>query len=167
MARLRAGAPHALSELLARHRARVIRFGRRSLGDVGRAEDLAQETFLRVLRHAHRYEPRGRFTSWLLTIAARLARNVRRDAGRRAEEPLSAAAERSSGRTPEAAVVRRSVAEALGRLPERRRRALLMKAVEGRSYAEIAEALGTTEANVANLVFRARRGLSRELGWGL
>jgi RNA polymerase sigma-70 factor (ECF subfamily) len=164
MAEVALGSEAALETLVLRHRERVVRFGRRALGDAGRAEDLAQETFLRVFRHAAEYQGRGQFTAWLLTIAARLCHNARRSERRRPELPLEAAERRAAPGSPLRAVEARDLNAALEGLPERQRLALLLKAVEGLTYREIARALDCSEQDVANAVFRARRALSSRLG---
>ena len=163
MARLAAGSESALEELSLRHRGRLVRLATRALGDRGRAEDVAQETFLRVFRHARAYRPQGQFSSWLTTIAARLCLNASRDRDRRLERPLAASPLVSPAST-ERSLELRQVREAVGRLPSRQRLALILKAVEGLSYREIALALECTETDVANAVFRARKALARDFG---
>jgi RNA polymerase sigma-70 factor (ECF subfamily) len=164
MRQLGAGSDSALDELVARHRERLVRLGARVLGDRGRAEDVAQETFLRVLRHAPSYRPRGQFTAWLLTIASRLCLNAARDRDRRAELPLESFPHPASPASPERSLELRELRSALARLRPRYRLALVLKAVEGLSYREIAGILDCSEAAVANAVFRARRALARALG---
>lgn len=164
MVRLAAGSEPALEELVTRHRGRLIRLGVRALGDRGRAEDIAQETFLRVFRHAASYRAHGQFSSWLLTIASRLCLNAARNRARRPELALASLPERPSPASPERWLEVRELREALGRLQPRYRLALILKAVEGLSYREIARALDCTETDVSNAVFRARKALAKELG---
>lgn len=161
MAQVAAGSEEALAALVARHRGRLVRLGVRVIGDRGRAEEVAQEAFLRVFRHAREYEGRGQFTSWLLTIAARLCLNANRARHRRPEAPLEAAGERAAPSSPERALELRELREALALLPARQRAALLLKAVHGQSYREIARALECSETDVANAIFRARKALAR------
>jgi RNA polymerase sigma-70 factor (ECF subfamily) len=164
MARLAAGSESALDELSARHRGRLVRLATRALGDRGQAEDVVQETFLRVFRHASTYRPQGHFSSWLLTIASRLCLNASRNRARRLELPLASSPALASPASPERSLELRQLREALGRLPHRHRLALILKAVEGLSYREIARALECSETDVANAVFRARKALAKELG---
>jgi RNA polymerase sigma-70 factor (ECF subfamily) len=164
MTQLASGSASALDELIARHRPRLVRLGVRALGDRARAEDVAQETFLRVLRHAPSYRPRGQFAAWLLTIASRLCLNATRDRDRRAELPLDSAPHPASPSSPERSLELRELRGALAKLRPRYRLALVLKAVEGLSYREIAAILDCSEADVANAVFRARKALARELG---
>src|SRR5438128_4793333 len=82
----------AFAELVARHWARVLACFYRRLGDRQEAEDLAQEAFLRVYRHRHRYQPRAKFTTWLFHIIQNLARNALRSRRRRPWTRLGALA---------------------------------------------------------------------------
>src|SRR6267154_1809496 len=66
------GDPGAFEALLRRHRAPLFTFLLRMLGERERAEDLAQETFLRIVKGAQAWEHRARFQTWLFTIARNL-----------------------------------------------------------------------------------------------
>src|SRR3954465_7834943 len=82
------GDPAAFEALLRRHRAPLFTFLLRMLGDRERAEDLAQETFLRIVKGAQAWEHRARFQTWLFTIARNLCVDQsRRDRFRRAHRP--------------------------------------------------------------------------------
>lgn len=163
MARVAEGSPDAIDSLVSRHWDRLVRLSARLIGDRGHAEDVAQETFLRLLANAGSYEGRGQFVSWLQTVARRLSLNVIRARKRRPEVSLEAAYDQISRASPERALELKEVRRALGRLPERQRKALWLKAGEGRSYREIARELGCTESDVANAVFRGRETLARLL----
>jgi RNA polymerase sigma-70 factor (ECF subfamily) len=70
MVNVRAGNNHALAVLMKRHAHSVLAVGRRVLHDQGAAEELVQDVFLRVYRHARMFDPRrGTLRSWLITIA--------------------------------------------------------------------------------------------------
>ena len=163
MAEVAGGSESALESLIARHRDRLVRMSARLTSDHGHAEDIAQETFLRLVGHARDYQGRGQFVSWLYTIARRLSLNVIRARQRRPEVALEAANDRPSRATPERALELKEVRRALANLPERQRKALWLKAAEGRSYREIAKTLDCTESDVANAVFRGREALARFL----
>src|SRR5882762_10044133 len=80
------GDPGSFEDLLRRHRAPLFTFLLRMLGDRERAEDLAQETFLRIVKGAQAWEHRARFQTWLFTIARNLCVDQsRRDRFRRAD----------------------------------------------------------------------------------
>lgn len=174
MLALREGDIHAFEALFQRWAGPLLRYLGRMLRDQGSAEDLVQEAFLRVYRARERYEPGARFSTWLYTIATRLALNELRRPSRQARhsdvEPGygegSAALAADEPAVDDVVHARRlgaSVEEALGELPERQRVALWLAAVEGLSYAEVASALETTEKSVKALVHRARSALAERL----
>jgi RNA polymerase sigma-70 factor (ECF subfamily) len=148
-----------VSALVAAHRAAVVRYLARYTGDPDLAEDLAQETFVRLRDRppADRSEPRR----WLFTVATNLARDAHRTAQRRGEL-ARAGADRlpvaDPPPDPAAAMEReeigRRVRAALATLPERDRTILLMRE-EGFTHREIADAVGTTTKSVGTLIARA------------
>jgi RNA polymerase sigma-70 factor (ECF subfamily) len=171
MLAFRQGEMAAFDTLFQRWAGPLLRYLRRMLRDPATAEDLVQEAFLRVYRARDRYRPDARFSTWLYRIATNLALNeLRRPRRRDPHESLDA-----EGAAPLAALApdadqqvdarRRAaaLARALGSLPDRQRAALLLSAVEGRSYAEVAELLDVTEQAVKALVHRARVRLASRL----
>lgn len=167
-----AGDDGAFAALFRRWSGPLLRYLERMVGDPASAEELLQETFLRVHRARGRYRPEARFSTWLYTIANRLALNeLRRPRRQRSHARLDAedddlAPLQLAGETPRAEDLldaRRegdAVERALATLPERQRAALWLTAVEGLSYAETAETLETTEKSVKALVHRARAALA-------
>jgi RNA polymerase sigma-70 factor (ECF subfamily) len=175
MLRVRGGDARAFDELFERWAGRVLRFVERMVGEASVAEDLVQETFVRVWRARERYQPEARFSTWLFTIAGNAARNELRRPVRRAkhdsvdEEREGAPLELAGGAPAADDVVDarragRALEAALAALPERQREALWLCAVEGLSYAEVAQALETTEKSVKALIHRARVALVRDTG---
>lgn len=161
MADIAAGSQAAIETLIRRHQARLVRLSTRLTHDPAQAEDIAQETFVRVIDHAGAYEGRGQFTAWLQTIARRLSLNALRSRRRRPEVSLDEAAELPESGSPEKAIELEEVQKAMSRLPERQRQALWLRASLGKSYREIAVSLECSEADVANAIFRGRETLSR------
>jgi RNA polymerase sigma-70 factor (ECF subfamily) len=175
MLAFRDGDDAAFDALFERWAARLLRFLERMVKDEAVAEELVQETFLRVHRARARYAPDAKFSTWLYTIASNAARNELRRPFRRAPHdstdalrsdgpPLELAAEESP--VDEIVNARRegaNVEAALQRLPERQRAALWLAAVEGLPYAEVAAALETSESSVKALVHRARVALAEQL----
>jgi len=175
MLAFRDGDERAFDALFERWAGRVLRFVERIVREPGVAEDLVQETFLRVWRARERYVPEARFSTWLFTIAGNAARNeLRRPFRGAAHDSLDLAAEDAK---PEPAAdgpasdelvdARRTglgLEAALAQLPARQREALWLRAVEGLSYAEVALALETSEASVKALIHRARVALARAAG---
>jgi RNA polymerase sigma factor (sigma-70 family) len=124
------------------------------------AEDVTQATFL----NAYRAYERGEFPrspdNWLISIAHGLCDQRARQARLEAvayEDQADEAVPEDEGPSPN------DVRRALGRLPFDQRAALMMREVEGRSYAELVEILGVSNAEVESLLFRARRALREEL----
>src|SRR5437867_12262451 len=88
LAEFQQGDAGAFERLLRRHRRPLYTFFVRMLGDRARAEDLAQETFLRIVKGSAQWEHRARFQTWLYTIARNLCVAAsRRDRFRRSQSP--------------------------------------------------------------------------------
>jgi RNA polymerase sigma-70 factor (ECF subfamily) len=179
MLRVRNDDAAAFEELLRKYQPRLVRLMRTIGPKPDMAEDLAQETFMRVFRARHRYEAGAKFSTWLFTIAANVARNATRSLGRRQEvnevdAPATADGSQAVGilaataleassmmpnrlveETERGKIVRQAV-EALG---ERQRTALMLSRFENLSYAEIAETMGLSTKAVKSLLSRARVNL--------
>ena len=175
MLAFRGGDQTAFDALFRRWAGPMLRYLERMVRDAASAEDLLQETFLRVFRARDRYQPEARFSTWLYTIATNLALNELRRPRRRAphrstdegeNDELPFVLEGHEPRADDVAQARRASKELqheLAALPERQRAALLLSAVEGLSYAEVAVSLETTEKSVKALVHRARATLAAKL----
>lgn len=170
----------AFEELVLRYQRRLVTVLEHLVGKRELAEDLAQEVFLRIYRARKNYVPGAKFSTWLFTIANNLASNALRNQSRRKEVALAGqgspstsahvlehVAQAASGLMPtrqldkaEMAEIVRAAMESLG---ERQRMALLLSKFEGMSYAEIAEAMETTEKAVKSLLTRARAALKEIL----
>ncbi len=163
-------------ELMRRYESKIVSFIHRSIGDFQRAEELAQETFMRVFRMGVRFDPKYKFSTWIFTIAKNLSSNELRDRSRDPEsynirecdwpEDSSFVAELVSASTLEpheiltSQEMRASIEKALSRLDNDLRMALVMKEFENMSYSEIAEVFSTTTGTVKSWLFRARKQLS-------
>ena len=161
------GNREAFTELFERYRQPVYGFFRRRLNDRGRAEELAQETFLAVIRGATRYEPRALFRTYLYSIALNLLRAERRRLSRSVHESLDAD---NGERQGAAAQIENSafdegiwVRDAIGHLDESHREVLMLREYEQLSYAEIAELLRVPLNTVRSQLFRARMALKEFL----
>src|SRR5687767_6686724 len=82
VARFLAGEKLAFNELVDRYSTRLLNFVHRTIGDRERAQDLVQETFIRVYRHLHRFDQSKKFSTWIYTIASNLAKNELRNRSR-------------------------------------------------------------------------------------
>lgn len=156
---------------------------RTALGITGvaqEAEEIVQETFIKLFRNLHRFSPeKASFKTWLLTITRNQSINSLNALKRRAVRFLSEARVEEYG--PEAGrdipfsthrdaesvmAVKQDytrVEQALKDLPERQRTALHLKSVENLSYSEIARIMKTSTSSVESLIFRARHRLSELL----
>jgi RNA polymerase sigma-70 factor (ECF subfamily) len=172
------GDPGAFETLLRRHRAPLFTFLLRMLGDREKAEDLAQETFLRIVKGAQAWERRARFQTWLYTIARNLCVDQsRRDRFRRAdsldaegpdgESPLVQSVP-GSGADPErgaaSAQIRPYLQKALLSLPAEQREVFILREQAGVPFREIAEMIGVNENTVKSRMRYALEGLRRSLG---
>lgn len=151
--------------LLERNRDALTRYLARFTGDRDLAEDLVQETFLRLLERPppDRRAPRA----WLFTVATNLARDESRAARRRAALSRDDAPMGAPPADPETSVeraeTRERIAAALAALSARERTAILMRA-EGFLHREIADAIDTTTASVGTTLARAMIKMGRTMG---
>lgn len=181
MKRLAEGHDRALDDLMARHAPRLHAYLNRLLQNDSDAEDLAQETFVRVHEHRDRFDPRHEFTTWLYTIATNLVRDRYRWRSRHPESPLDApahpgphgtAAHEARGLAevlpdrrpdPSSQALQHERAEAvrnaIAQLPEDLRLPLLLAEFEERSHQEIAVILECTAKAVEMRLYRARKSL--------
>ena len=158
----RTGDRDALEHLLAEQEPPLRALCRGMLGHPDDADDAVQETFFRALRALPTFRGDASPRTWLTRIAVNLCIEWKR-ARRPATAPWSDLAEEAPApqRSPEAALLHSlQIAEALGRLPPRRRAVFLMKEQEGWSVAEIARTMGWGERQVRNELFYAHRDLA-------
>ena len=177
MQRLAGGHDAALSDLMARHARPVFQFLCRMLGNEDDANDLAQETFVRVYQHRASFRPGAKFTTWVYTIAANLARNHHRWASRHPNVSLNAESETtgqsigdalpSSDPSPDRAAVAAeqaaAVRAAVDNLPADLREVVILCEWEDLSAAEAAAILDTTPKAIDNRLYRARNLLRDRL----
>lgn len=150
----------------------VHRFLRDLLGDSALASDATQETFVRAFRRVDELPRTTRLVPWVFGVARFVALEMRRARGRirRVIDDGLAADDRAMdtrARTPEDALLDREavavVETALGRLPEERRAALLLRCDHGLAYDEIAPLMGWSLSKVKIEIFRAREVLREAL----
>ncbi|MSP21316.1 MAG: RNA polymerase sigma factor [Alphaproteobacteria bacterium] len=164
MGRLRGGNGDAFAELLGRHLGAVARFSYHMIGNAADADEIAQETFLRLWRGRERWEPRAQVRTWLL----RVARNLCIDRFRRREVVTDEFPDLPDLRpTPagnlQARETERIVAKALAELPERQRAAIGLVYYEGLSNIEAAQVLDVSIDALESLLARGRRSLRSNL----
>jgi RNA polymerase sigma-70 factor (ECF subfamily) len=171
MSRVRAGDREAFALLVERHQNPLVRYLTALTRDRDRAEELAQDAFVRLFESSRRYEERGQFVPYLFRIATNLLRTE--DRTRRRRELLLLAfsanghAETERNESPQAACLRDELgtrlSEALSALPLRYRSPLLLREMEGWSYTDIARALSCGEGTVKSRIHRGRERLRRAL----
>jgi RNA polymerase sigma-70 factor (ECF subfamily) len=152
MLEFQGGSRAAFEELFARYHKPLYAFFGRRLNNPERAEDLAQETFLAVIRGASRYEPRALVRTYLYGIALKLVAAERRRFLTRSTFGQSAPEPKTDG-TPECALW---VREALEKLDAPEREILMLREYEQLSYSDIAELLRIPVNTVRSRLFRAR-----------
>lgn len=161
------GDRESFARLYNQYRSQVYALCLAQMRDPVAAEDVTQDTFERAYRAIDRFVPGKRLLPWLITIAANRCVSVHRMTRADPTDPTAEAwPERSRGDETAEAVLReeRRVAleRALTMIPPRQRRALMLHAVEGWNYTDIATAEGASLTSVKSLIFRARVRL-REL----
>lgn len=160
------GDGQAFRQLVNTHISAMLGIARRMLGDAAEAEDVVQEAMLRLWRNAASLElGPGGVKPWLRRVVSNLAidrirssrnLNVVADVPEQATAP-----EQSAGM--ETRDMARRVQQALAKLPERQRLALVLFHFEGLSQIEVGESLGVSDEAVESLLARARRSLKAEL----
>ncbi len=170
----RAGDEQAFATLIRRHERRVFGLLVRMLGNREEAEDVAQETFLNLHRHGHRFRREARFSTFVYRVAVNAALNRRRSLGRRRARLENLTHRQAAGddlptapRGPEDSAVggeiRERVQQEIQRLSPTLRAPLVLYDIEGLPYSEIADVLRLREGTVKSRIHRARQALRERL----
>ena len=170
------GDQRAFGELVRRYDNRLLNFVYRTVGDRERAQDLVQETFVRVYRHLGRFDQSKKFSTWAYTIASNLAKNELRNRSRNPlvlfqtikknweadHRPLEWEDTRYK---PDDLFRKRhlkeKVAEAVGQLPEHHRIVFVLRELEGKTYEEIADITDCNLGTVKSRLNRARKNFAQ------
>ena len=171
LARARNGHREAFAQLVDRHKDILVNYLTRLTGRHERAEDLAQEAFLRLYSGAGGYQERGQLRAYLFRIATNLLRSEERRSAR--WRRLRGVFMSSNGHTEAAAAsqesrllaaeIGRRVGGAIAELPLRYRAPLVLREIEGLSYREIGNALDCREGTVKSRIHRGRQLLRDRL----
>jgi RNA polymerase sigma-70 factor (ECF subfamily) len=155
MADLAAAGTESFDQVLRRREGQVLRTAFRILGNWADAEDVAQETFLRLHRHGLRFEHDAALGAWLYRVTVNLCIDWGRKSRPSAEltDNLSQAAVAELGLIREQQ--RQRLMAALAKLPVKERAAVVLREIEGLSTAEVAAALGVKEGTVRSQIFSA------------
>ena len=176
VAQFLAGEKRAFNELVERYQTRLLNFVYRTTGDRERAEDLVQETFIRVYRHLHRFDQTKKFSTWIYTIASNLAKNELRNRSRNPlvlfqaikknwdadQRPLEW--EDNTYRPDDLfrkRHLRRMVESAVSELPEHHRTVFVLREMEGKTYEEIADITKCNLGTVKSRLNRARNNFAQ------
>ncbi len=171
------GSHAALRSLMERHMARMISLAQRIAGATDEADEIAQEAFVRVWRHADRFDARrARFSTWLYRIVVNLALDRHRRRSRTVDLELAAdvaSPEANAEEQLEEKQRARLLHAALASLPDRQRAALVLFHFEGLSGREAAAILDVSEKALESLLTRGRArcrdyvlGQQKDLGNG-
>lgn len=163
------GQRRAFDEIVARYKGRLYSFTLRMVKDPGLAEELTQETLIRVYLHADKYREIARFSTWVFTIATNLVRNRMRQRSRAPrllslnpspdedELPLDPPDPRADpSRKVEGEELGRLINEATAKIPEKYRIPFLLREVEELTYEEIQQVTGLKLGTVRSRINRAR-----------
>lgn len=167
MERVRDGDDEAFATIVDRHKDQLVRYLSHLTGNRSTAEELAQETFVRLYLTASRYREEGKLVSLLYRIATNLIRSEATKSkrwnhllGLFRRDPQTAASPQDDALRGE---VSRQVATAIGSLPLAYRAAIVLREIEGWSYEEIAQALDCNSGTVKSRISRGRDMLKRLL----
>ncbi len=179
MADFASGSQASFELIFERYSSHIINFAYRFLNSRDEAEDIAQEAFLRVYMTKERYDPGRSFRSWIFSIAAHLISNQIRSRKRHPKESLDKTQQDSDGNSYggeiedgsslksedilERQQLVRQVQEALRKLPENQRTAVVLARFEEMSYEEISVTMDVSVTAVKSLLFRARQSLKVSL----
>jgi RNA polymerase sigma-70 factor, ECF subfamily len=166
------GNSRGFTELHDRYQRRITHFIYRCIGDRERAEDLTQETFIRVDRHLHRFDRTKKFSTWIYTIASNLTKNELRNRSRNPATPfthLEASLQPEEDRplqfedtklAPDTLFHKRHLRElvdkAIAQMPDIHRDVFILRELEGKSYEEIANVTACNLGTVKSRLNRAR-----------
>lgn len=175
MERVRMGHRDSLRVLLERYWSPLVGYAAGIVGGRDGAEDVVQETFIRVWSARNQWTATGSVNGYLYRITRNLALNARRDESSQRERDEKGGRRRSRMRPPrrpdevlESSDLRREVQEAIDALPERRREVFVLSRFHGMTYREIAETMGISPQTVANQMSSAlselRERLAHRLG---
>ena len=180
MLAFKAGDARAFETLVRKHRAPVFNFILRLTGHRARAEDVLQETWLKVVRSAAGYEPKARFTTWVYTIARNLCVDSAQKESYRKADSLDAPVNSAEGEdrvvgdlvadggaSPDRGAhnvrLRPLLEQALRSLPEEQREVFILREYSGIAFKEIAVVTGVSENTVKSRMRYALEGLRGKL----
>ena len=178
VARANDGDSAAFAELVERYHRPVVHFTQRMVGSREDAEDIAQESFVRVYRYLHRLEPQAKFSTLLFGISRNLALNFLRDSGRRGRGVTYSLTDRDNqdipleddslrpDRVARLNEIERRVEDGIMQLSPKHREVLVLRELQGLDYASIAKIVKCRKGTVKSRIARAREQLRTILAGG-
>ena len=174
VARSIGGDPESFNELILRWERPIYALAYRQIGREEDARDVCQETFLRAFRALPGFKGQAKFSSWLYRIALNLCRDWMRRQRRtpvvqmpEGVDPIELASERGPVESIETLVERQElsavVADAMARLPEEQRTAIILKEYHGMTFQEIADLQGCPLSTVKTRLYQGLSVLRRHL----
>jgi RNA polymerase sigma-70 factor (ECF subfamily) len=172
--RFQLGDEEAFEEIVNRYSDRLLNFAYRFVLDKEEAEDIVQDTFLKVYQNRHAYREIAKFSTWIYTITGNLAKTVLRKRRNRGVLFFSRIGPEdkttefpSRDRQPESQVegqfTERTIQKAIAKLPEHFRTVIILRDIQGLSYEEIGNIINAPLGTVKSRINRARLRLQGEL----
>jgi len=178
--RAKAGDGQAFDELYAKYKRPILNFIYRMIGNKETAEELTQETFVRVYMNLSTFSPKGKVSSWIYTIAGNLAKNELRDKKYFHDIPLEtivvndetsvklsdliAIHKKNPEEIAEDKELQESIQKIFDTIPEKYRQVLVLCDVQELSYEEVASIIGCSVGTVASRLSRARAIFMKRFG---
>jgi len=174
--RVQRGDKSAFDFLVIKYQHRIIQLVNRYVKDPSEAQDVAQEAFIKAYRALGNFRGDSAFYTWLYRIAINTAKNYLVSRSRRNSdyqvdiqdaEVFENAPQLQGMETPERHLLNQeiidTIQEAIDKLPEDMRTAIMLREFEGMSYEEIAEAMDCPVGTVRSRIFRAREAIDNKL----
>ena len=172
--RFQSGDEGAYIELVNRYKDRLINFVYQFLGDIEQAEDVVQDTMLKLYEKKHYYREIAKFSTWIYTIASNLANTELRKRKRRKTTYLSrmtreereyeiSAVQPNLDQNLQNEFIRERIQEAIKKLPEHSKSVIILRDIQELSYDDISNIVGVPLGTVKSRINRARLQLQAEL----
>jgi RNA polymerase sigma-70 factor (ECF subfamily) len=174
ISRFQQGDNYAFDLLVKRYKDPLLNFVYRFVGDKEEAEDIVQETFLRLFKNKHYYREIAKFSTWIYTIAGNLAKTELRRRKRRkllsishfmsSEKDYDIPDEDSNPeREANTVITDKIIQKAIDKLSPKFKQVIILRDIQGFSYEEISEIVGIPLGTVKSRVNRARLKLQEDL----
>lgn len=174
------GDRNALDALYHKYKRPILNYIYRFVGNFHHAEELTQETFIRVYANIGRYEKTGKFSSWVYTIAGNLAKNFLRDTSYVEEVSIDESVNeeenkltlldiiKDEGKAPDEEMLRKEreklIQQGINKLRPKHKEVIILCDIQGLPYEEVAKILRCPAQTVGSRLSRARENLAKILG---